>query len=94
MSSRKRKYDKDYLKFRFAKAMDKGQVVPKCVLCGNFEQRYFKTKSLSEPFTSKISWPTRQELRIFEAKEESFKTMKIGNSDTFGEYSCAETVEA
>ena len=33
MSSKKRKYDTNYLKFGFIEATEKGQVVPKCVIC-------------------------------------------------------------
>ena len=63
-------------------------------MLGKLEQRCIKTKSFTAPFTIKTSWHTRQELRIFESKEELFKRMKIVSSNAFQKYSSAEAVEA
>ena len=95
MSSKKRKYDTNYLKFGFIEATEKGQVVPKCVIClENLSNDALRPSRLQRHLQAKHPGLQDKSLAFFEAKKESFKRMKIVSGETFRNSSSAETVEA
>ena len=70
MSSKKRKYDTDYLKFGFIEATEKGQVVQKCVIClENLSNDALRPSHLQRHLQAKHLGLQDKSLAFFEAKK-------------------------
>ena len=92
---KKRKYEKDYLKFGFTDAINKRQIVSKCVICPkNLSSNALRPSRSQFHLGAKHPGPQDKFLEFFVTKDESFKRMKMVNSDAFRKYLSSEAAEA
>lgn len=95
MSGKKRKYDKDYLKFGFIDTIVNDEVVPQCVICfQNLSNDALRPTRLQRHLEKKHPDHQNKPLAFFQSKKDSFKKMKIASSECFRQSSSAEVVEA
>ena len=95
MSKKKRKYDKDYLKYGFIDTTVNGQVVPQCVICfENLSNDALRLSRLQRHLQRKHPCHQDKPLAFFQSKKDSFKRMKMASSECFRQSSSADVVEA
>jgi len=95
MSGKKRKYDKDYLKFGFIDTTVNDQVVPQCVICfENLSNDALRPSRLQRHLQTKHPGHQDKPLAFFQSKKDSFKIMKIASRECFCQSTTAEVVEA
>ena len=95
MSKKKRKYDKDYLKYGFIDTTVNGQVVPQCVICfENLSNDALRPSRLQRHLQRKHPCHQDKPLAFFQSKKDSFERMKMASSECFRQSSSADVVEA
>jgi len=94
MSGKKRKYDKDYLKYDLTDTTVNGQVVPQCVICfENLSNDALRPSLLQRHLQTKHPGHQDKPSSFFQSKKDSFKIMKIASRECFCQSTTAEVVE-